>query len=273
MSLTRPLSCPRARVVRRRLSNVFRATQPFRLANDFRRGPGREKLENCWLVAPLLAWLKSPASASLAIFSLRDCASSARRSIWLGTLPPRTVADSPVCYRLQSGPLHCAGFIPQPTFHSFANLPRQPGEIRALPNDGQSGTDLVAALLARLEPSLHFRFSLIALGRCEKMAARLRPARTSAIRREALPVAEDENNSTARLRPVQATSIIREIGHFCPASIAHAHCGGQKQPNSLRKIILTDTPALGFAACWSRLKGWTKVSRPSFRYAPAAGSQ
>jgi len=39
--------------------------------------------------------------------------------------------------------------------------------------------DLVAALLARLEPSLRFRFSLIALGgqRQNKMAARLRPAR------------------------------------------------------------------------------------------------
>jgi hypothetical protein len=37
---------------------------------------------------------------------------------------------------------------------------------------------LVAALLARLEPSLRFRFSLIALGgQREKMAARLRPAR------------------------------------------------------------------------------------------------
>jgi len=42
-----------------------------------------------------------------------------------------------------------------------------------------SGTDLVASLLARLEPSLRFRFSLIALGRGDKnkMAARLRPAK------------------------------------------------------------------------------------------------
>ena len=37
------------------------------------------------------------------------------------------------------------------------------------------------ALLARLEPSLRFRFSLIALGRGDKskMAARLRPAKSS----------------------------------------------------------------------------------------------
>jgi hypothetical protein len=41
-------------------------------------------------------------------------------------------------------------------------------------------------------------------------------------RREALPVAEEENNSTARLRPVQATSSSREIGHFCTASITLA---------------------------------------------------
>jgi len=41
--------------------------------------------------------------------------------------------------------------------------------------------DLVASLFARLEPSLRFRFSLIALGRGDKskMAARLRPAKTS----------------------------------------------------------------------------------------------
>ena len=83
---------------------------------------------------------------------------------------------------------------------------------------------LVAALLARLEPSLRFRFSLIALGRGEKnkMAARLRPARKELAR-------------DAAHGPVGAgtPAIIREIGHFCPASIAHAHCGGQKQPNSL----------------------------------------
>jgi len=191
-SLTRPFRCPRARVVRRRLLKVFSAIEPFRLADDFRRGPGREKLVNCWLVAALLAGLKSQASASLAIFSLRDFASYARRSIWLGTLPPRTVADSPVCYRLQSGPLHCAGFIPQPALRSSANLPRQPGEKSVRPDGGsrqggQSGTDLVAALLARLEPSLHFRFSLIALGRSDKSkqaARRCLSAKTSNMPRD-----------------------------------------------------------------------------------------
>jgi hypothetical protein len=37
-----------------------------------------------------------------------------------------------------------------------------------------------------------------------------------------LPVAEDESNSTARLRPVQGVRIIRETGHFCTASISQA---------------------------------------------------
>ena len=50
MSLSACLSLPRARGGRRRLSNVFRAIQPCRLANDFRRGVRRENL-----VASLLA--------------------------------------------------------------------------------------------------------------------------------------------------------------------------------------------------------------------------
>ena len=34
-----------------------------------------------------------------------------------------------------------------------------------------------------------------------------------------------------------------------PPPFRKLHCGGQKQPDSLRKPNLTDTPALGFAAC------------------------
>ena len=51
-----------------------------------------------------------------------------------------------------------------------AKLSRPSKFQRARPrkNGGPSGTDLVASLLARLEPSLHFRFSLIALGRGDK---------------------------------------------------------------------------------------------------------
>jgi len=51
----------------------------------------------------------------------------------------------------------------------------------------------------------------------------LRTGKTSAIRREALPVAEDKNSSTARLRPVQDTSIIRETGQLLLASLIF-HC-------------------------------------------------
>jgi len=145
------------------------------------------------------------------------------------------VADSPVCYRLQSGPLHCAGFIPQPTFHSSANLPRQPGEIRALPKRYQQ--NLVAALLARLEPSLRFRFSLIALGGQRKNGRETTSGQDQQYRREALPIAEDNSNSTARLRAVQATSIIREIGHFCTASISLA---------SLRRTETTELTAKNY---------------------------
>ena len=50
----------------------------------------------------------------------------------------------------------------------------------------------------------------------------LRTGKTQQYRREAPPVAEDTSSSTARLRPVQATSIIREIGYFCTASITLA---------------------------------------------------
>jgi hypothetical protein len=50
----------------------------------------------------------------------------------------------------------------------------------------------------------------------------LRTGKTQQYRREALPIAEDTSSSTARLRPVQGTRIIREIGHFCTASISQA---------------------------------------------------
>ena len=73
-----------------------------------------------------------------------------------------------------------------------------------------------------------------------------------ALRREALPIAEDESNSTARLRPVQGVSIIRETGHFCTASISQATLRRTETAGLTAKFILTDTPALGFAACCLR---------------------
>lgn len=119
-----------------------------------------------------------------------------------------------------------------------------------------NGKDLVASLLARLEPSLRFRFSLIALG-CgdkNKMAARLRPARKllardashgqdSAIQREALPIAEGKHISTARLRPVQGISNSRGDG---PAFAALRRLRLQNWPTPLEKPNWSETPAQGF---------------------------
>ena len=78
------------------------------------------------------------------------------------------------------------------SFRSDGRKLTRPDETGRVPQDARG--NLVAPLLARLEPSLRFRFSLIALGRGDKskMAARRRPAKASAIRREAAPVAEDK---------------------------------------------------------------------------------
>ena len=107
----------------------------------------------------------------------------------------------------------------------------------------------------------------------------LRTGKTQQYRREALPIAEDESNSTARLRPVQDTSIIRETDQLLVAPLIFRCIAfrsralhSQNWPDSLRKPNWTDTPALGFAACCLRfpLLPW---NWPSFRYAPAAGSR
>ncbi len=130
---------------------------------------------------------------------------------------------------------------------------------------------LVAALLARLEPSLRFRFSLIALGRGDKknkMAARLRPARKQ-LRREALPIAEARGNSTARLRPVQGISNSRGDG---PAFGRFAGCAPEtgrprwKSQISPRPRRWTSRPAVS----GSPMKPW---NWPSCRSVPAAGTQ
>ena len=194
-----------------------------------------------------------PASASLAIFSLRDCASSARRLIWLGTLPPAAWPDSPA-FR----PLH------------FTAASATGGGTLSLHFDGrkQSRPDET--------------------GRVPKMAARLRPARNelardaargqdAVIRREALPIAED--NSTARLCPVQATSIIRETGQLLVASLIF-HCASSVPERC--------TPKIGRTHCENQFRPTPRrwASRPagsgltlspanwsSFRYAPASGSR
>ena len=197
------------------------------------------------------------------------------------------MADSPVCYRLQSGPLHCAGYIPQPTLRSSANLVRQPGENPCVPKVAESGTDLVAALLARLEPSLRFRFSLIALGgqrESKRPRDYVRPE--NYIARDASH-GQDVSNIGARrclspktkaiaprgyARCKPATIIVRSV-ISAPPPLRWLHCGGQKQPNSLAKPNWSETPSLDSAACWSRLRGRTKISRPSFHYVPPAGTR
>jgi hypothetical protein len=87
----------------------------------------------------------------------------------LGPLPPASVPDSTVC-RL-SIPLHsnCASSVSVP-LHFEVVKADETGKVPAdAPNEfqkiGRWRCHLVAALLARLEPSLRFRFSLIALGR------------------------------------------------------------------------------------------------------------
>ena len=87
----------------------------------------------------------------------------------------------------------------------------------------------------------------------------LRTGKTWQYRREALPIAEDESNSTARLRPVQDTSIIRETVQLLVAPLIFRCIAfrsralhSQNWPDSLRKPNWTDTPALGFAACCLR---------------------
>jgi hypothetical protein len=68
------------------------------------------------------------------------------------------------------------------------------------------------------------------------MAARLRPA-SSRLRREAAPVAEDQElapRGFARCKP-PALSVRSVIS--APPPFRRLHCGGQKPPNSLRKPI------------------------------------
>ena len=84
----------------------------------------------------------------------------------------------------------------------------------------------------------------------------LRTGKTWQYRREALPIAEDESNSTARLRPVQGVRIIRETDQLLVAPLIFRCIAfrsralhSQNWPDSLRKQSLTDTPAIRFTAC------------------------
>ena len=106
----------------------------------------------------------------------------------------------------------------------------------------------------------------------------LRTGKTWQYRREALPIAEDESNSTARLRPVQDTRIIRETDQLLVAPLIFRYIAfrsralhSQNWPDSLRKPNQSETPALDFTACC--LGCHAPISRPSFRSVPAPGTQ
>ena len=89
--------------------------------------------------------------------------------------------------------------------------------------------DLVAALLARLEPSLHFRFSLIALGRGR------------------------QNQNGRETSSGQGVSIIREIGHFCTASISQATLRRTETTELTAKNNFDRHPGAGLRGLLSRL--------------------
>ncbi len=57
---------------------------------------------------------------------------------------------------------------------------------------------------------------------------------------------------------MQATSIIREIGHFCTASISLATLRRTETPELTAKTKLDRDPVAGLRGLLSRLKGGTK---------------
>ena len=90
------------------------------------------------------------------------------------------------------------------------------------------------------------------------MAARLRPAKKSAIARDAShgqdigitargsACRRRQSNSTARLRPVQDAAITVRSAISAPPPFRKLHCSGQKPPNSLVKPNWSDTTAAGY---------------------------
>ena len=174
------------------MSNGFRIIQRFSLADDFGAGSARKV---SGLTTRRCAARGGERSLSLAFaFSWWPVRHAPRRQ--------RAATCARASHQVS------ARFRPQPgRTHQLSDrstsLPRTAARTLSFRSDGRK--------LARPDET----------GRVPKMAARLRPA-SSRLRREALPVAEDESNSTARLRPVQGVSIIRETGHFCTASISQA---------------------------------------------------
>ena len=88
----------------------------------------------------------------------------------------------------------------------------------------------------------------------------LRTGKTSALRREALPIAEDMGISTARLRPVPVgagkPAIIREIGHFCTASISQATLRRTETTELTKKAKFDRDPSAGLHGLLARVLPW-----------------
>ena len=102
-----------------------------------------------------------------------------------------------------------------------------------------------------------------------KMAARLRPAKASALRREAAPIAEDISNSIARLRPMQDVSNSRGDGPAFGRFAGYAPETGRprwKNQISPRPRRWTSRPAVS----GSPVLPW---NWPSCRSVPAPGTQ
>jgi hypothetical protein len=89
------------------------------------------------------------------------------------------------------------------------------------------------------------------------MAARLRPAKTSAIAREA---SHGQDTALRREAPPVAEDVALTVRSAisAPPSFRKLHCSGQKQPNSLIKPNWSDTPALDFVACCLRFDPATR---------------
>jgi len=106
----------------------------------------------------------------------------------IGTLPPHRWPDSSLSAR--STPFHCnfAGYISVPLRSDGRKLPRPS----------------MTAVRPKIPEAAMLRIS----AKTGNMAARLRPAKKSAIARDA-PHGQDTGNN-------------REIGHFCTASISQA---------------------------------------------------
>jgi hypothetical protein len=187
---------------------------------------------------------------------------------------PHPWPDSPVCARSIRcrTPLHrLRGMLS--LISSVAKLTRPASTHRVRPKP--SDKSLVAALLARLEPSLRFRFSLIALGRGDK---------TKWPRDFVRPVTSNTARGVAYRRRRQKLPAMLRTGK--PPALSVRPASFQSLRNSpvllapaLQKLVgLTDENQI----C-PRPRRWTSrpaglgcpvtISRPSFRSVPAAGTR